>query len=341
MPTNHHHPSSFRLHPLSSALLLFPILLVTPALADDPAPAFVDQLRQLPSLVDSGCPRHWAWGGRGGLDPANPAHVQYARVAGGVIAFAHKPAEVAPAARVAKKAGAHVRFGVRIHPFKGPFWRPKDGPAIPPTYLGPEVKQEMDGLRIILLLARRAALEEQVTISRVFVDSETFKRDSPEADDRTAWNEAMRQKHFDLVMVIHQAVPEAEIEFYNFSPVWKCTTLQEEVCAAGMSLYELNRPQLHQEHLARTIDFQYARQLDSTTAHIALGAGWVYESRQRKWDWEFDDDGTQARELAKVLMRFNNRSVHNVIDYTAFDDRAIHWPKHALIYFRALLEAAR
>ena len=92
--------------------------------ADDSA--FVVQLRQLPALVDSGCPRHWVWGSRSGLDPANPSHVQYSRVAGGVIAFAGRADEVMRAAQVVQKAralGASVELGLRIYPFKGKFWK--------------------------------------------------------------------------------------------------------------------------------------------------------------------------------------------------------------------------
>lgn len=293
-------------------------------------PRFGSALADLPCLPASGTPRVWGWD-HVLWDPTNLDHLAYAAVAGGVIADVRLPDSVAGAADVAALTGA--RLALRLHPYRSTtrFWR--DGPGADPAYLGPEVKEHVESLARKLWAARSVAGD--VPIDRVFIDCETWRRSDPTAADRRAWNDAILHKHNLVVQAIRSVLGDVRIEWYNYSPEWATLTLREETAAASLSLYPPGADAI--DELRKALDFQFARGLGSTTAYISLDAGWRMVNGRRRWSWFHGSDARLAYRFGRSLTGYSLRSVHDLVDYSAFHPANKHWRSHCLALFRGLL----
>ncbi len=315
---------------LPCCLLAFPFPSALSASSAVHPSSFILQLSPLPPLTAAGAPRVWGWG-HVAWDPANPEHVAYARVAGGVIADAHRPHTVRGAAVLASATDA--KLALRLHPYKSVtrYWRKGDGSD--PTHSGARFKQELSRLARDLLAARAAAGD--VPIDRVFIDCETWQRDSPRARDRGRWNAAMQNKHDLVARLIRRCLGPVRIEWYNYSPRWATLTLREQTAAASLSLYTPGAA--YAVELTETITFQFARGLDSTTVYFTLDAGWRPDpDGKRTWSWSHASNPRRSYRLGKLLTGFRFRSVHDVVDFSAFHPQNENWPPHCLAFFRAL-----
>lgn len=303
---------------------------------------FLQELKALPNCRATVGTDIWTWGGKAGSDPHNAEHVEHARVAGGVFAWALSvtdPPRVQNGAATAKAAGA--RFGLRISPF--PLSR-YDNPETPgkvysPTYDGPELQAELDYNFEILRKARLASGD--VPIHMVAVDSESWERDANTlGDDRIEWNEGIRLRHNELSDVIEVAIGPVPILFYGMTPVHKVVSLHERTPMASVALYRPLNPDYQEAYLKRTIEFQFARGLLSTAAFVSLGAGYKAATNKSEWDWALDPPPETSASLGKLLNRWEYRSAGPIIDYTGWEvDRMPTgvWQAHFLAFAKAYM----
>ena len=239
------------------------------------------------------------------FDPANQAHVDYARVAGGVVVDLAQPDTWEAGAELAEKTGTIL--GVGVHPCKkGMGWSSRE--ARNPLVWGDRWSREM---------ARLAGLADRLAskvgpILRIFIDSERWKRDARQADDRRAWNEAITFKHDQIANIFGTHFTTARIEFFGMNPQNRCCSFRENTRVASMSLYGGGYHENHPK-LMETIEWSLAGdRWDSVTTWIAMGM------RHYKGEW---DDGTlrdehHAWQLGRLIGQSQiGRRVHTIINY--------------------------
>ncbi len=241
------------------------------------------------------------------FDPANQAHVDYARVAGGVVVDLAQPDTWEAGAELAEKTGTIL--AVAVHPCKKNMgWNSRE--ARNPIVWGDRWSREM--ARLAGLAARLAS--KVGPILRIFIDSERWKRDARQADDRGAWNEAITLKHNQIINMLRTHFT-TRIEFFGMNPQNRCCSLRENTRVASVSLYE-GICANNRNKLLETIGWSLAGdRWDSVTAWIATGM------RHYKGEWGDGTlrDETHAWKLGELIGQSERgdtgRRVHTIINY--------------------------
>jgi hypothetical protein len=240
------------------------------------------------------------------FDPANPGHVNDARVAGGIVVDLAQPDTWEAAAMLAENTG--VPLALAVHPCKkGMGWNTRE--ARDPRIWGDRWAREINRLNGLLIEFFKRFGE---SVRQVFVDSEVWNRDARQAPHRATWNTAIALHHDQLIALIQSRGHGVQIEFYGMNPRNHCCSLRENTRVASVPLYKGTYAD-NCVRLVETVTWaQAGPQWDSVTAWVAMGM----QHHKGKWDDGTRRDEQHAWKLGKLIGQSQiGRRVHAVIHY--------------------------
>jgi len=234
-------------------------------------------------------------------------------------------------------------------------WHRKFPKNAPPTYRGPEYKEEIQffGSRLRLIKRWLAASNKKyggsVKLSAIILDCERFR---VKANDNT-WNEGMREALDAIHLKAKEIFPKARIEWYDrgvrrFAGYkWAKSynfTGKEIKAPLSCSLYTLPETECMRETFRRTCRLADMLGIEDVTPYVALAAGYRLGLKRGKFfdmEWDYDLIYSYLTGAHLNMKWYGDRPTlyapfnrAKVIIFYPPPFRNKHWAKHFIAYVR-------